>query len=271
MSYDKVRQYYSVFDEWSRLSSPEGMLEFTLLHRIIDKTIKIGSKVLDLGGGPGRHTIELAKKGYTMTLGDLSPDLVKTAKEKAKGVPNIESIDVVNSVDMKIYKDASFDAVLCFGPLYHIIDDADIDRTLSEVYRVLKPGGEILAIYIPYLTGVSGIIERSMYDPAQVDAAVLDEVYRKGIFHNKTDSGFQEGRFLKASEVNTIMSKAGFLKTQIRSVRGFGYKLEKGIIQKESEDKEMYNKIIQIIEESAALSELADTNGHALYIGKKPE
>jgi ubiquinone/menaquinone biosynthesis C-methylase UbiE len=271
MGVEKVIQYYSTFDEWNRLSTPEGMLEFKLIHRIIDNHIKIGSKVLDLGGGPGRHTIELAKKGYVMSLGDLSPDLIKIAKEKAKGINNIESIDVVNSVDLTIYKDGYFDAVLCFGPLYHLTDDNDVYRSLIEINRILKPGGQILAIYMPYLSGINGIIERSIRAPEQVDSLVLDEVFKAGIFHNKVNSGFQEGRLLKSNEIENMMEKAGYIKIQIRSIRGLGYRLEKGIIEKEIQDKKLFDKIIKIIEESSTYSELVDTNGHAIYIGRKPK
>lgn len=270
MSIEKVIHYYSKFDEWSRLATPEGMLEFELIHRLLDNNIKVGSKVLDLGGGPGRHTIELANKGYVMSLGDLSPELITIAKEKSAGCVNIESMDVVNAVDLKIYRDGYFDAVLCFGPLYHLTDDKDIMRCLSEINRVLKPNGQIFGIYMPYLSGVNGIIERSIFAPEQVDSYVLTEVFANGVFHNKINSGFQEGRLLKSVEVQKMMENAGFVKTQIRSIKGLGYRLEKGINQKKEEDVEMYNKIIEIIEKSSAYSEVIDNYGHAIYIGRKP-
>jgi hypothetical protein len=46
---------------------------------------------------------------------------------------------------------------------------------------------------MPYLSGVNGIIEHSIFAPGQVDSLVLDEVFNEGVFHNKMNSGLQEG------------------------------------------------------------------------------
>jgi ubiquinone/menaquinone biosynthesis C-methylase UbiE len=103
MAFDKVREYYDQFDEWSRLATPEGALVCRITLEVIARHVPPGSRVLDLGGGPGRYMMELARRGYRMSLGDLSPVLVETARVKEEGVPGIEEMDVVNAVDLGIY------------------------------------------------------------------------------------------------------------------------------------------------------------------------
>ena len=46
-----------------------------------------------------------------MSLGDISPELVSIAKEKTKGISNIESIQVVNAINLECYRNEYFDAV----------------------------------------------------------------------------------------------------------------------------------------------------------------
>ena len=59
--FEKVKSYYSVFNEWGRLDAPEGRLEFELTMPIITNHLPQKAEILDLGGGPGRYSIELAK------------------------------------------------------------------------------------------------------------------------------------------------------------------------------------------------------------------
>lgn len=269
MSFEKVENYYNEFNEWNRLNTPEGILEFDITMEVIGRFLKPGMRVLDLGGGPGRYTIELATNGYIMNLADLSPALVEIAKEKSKGIPNIESIAVVNAVDLSIYCNESFDAVLYLGPLYHILERNDVLTSLNEVKRVLKPNGLLIAAFIPLLAGTAGIIERSIFSPSQVDDEVLTNTFIKGMFINKLNTGFQDGKYYRSEEVEEIMINTGFKKLLMRSIRGIGYKLEKGIFDKKTNDKEMYNKILEIINTSSTDYSVINTCGHAIYIGEK--
>ena len=54
--FDRVRSYYAGFDEWGRLDTPEGELEFEIVKSILAERLPPAADVLDLGGGPGRHS-----------------------------------------------------------------------------------------------------------------------------------------------------------------------------------------------------------------------
>ena len=68
-----VKQYYAenVRSEWRRLvKDAYHRLEFITTLHFLDQYLPPHGRVLDAGGGPGRYTLELAKKGYDVTLLD---------------------------------------------------------------------------------------------------------------------------------------------------------------------------------------------------------
>jgi SAM-dependent methyltransferase len=94
---------------------------------------------LDLGCGVGRHTLALARAGFTTYAFDGSAagiDYLRTAAETA-GL-TIEAR--VGQMTRLPYSDAQFDYVLAFNVIYHG-DATIVRRVLDEIRRVLKPGG----------------------------------------------------------------------------------------------------------------------------------
>ena len=85
--FEKVKNYYKHFDEKNRLlNDNSGKLEFLMTMRILEKdlpSLADGSdiSILDLGGGAGAYSFPLAKKGYKVTLADLSETLLAQAKK----------------------------------------------------------------------------------------------------------------------------------------------------------------------------------------------
>ena len=138
MRKDRVRAYYASFGEreWQRLTNPDdGAVEFALTKRLLATHLPPSGRVLDLGGGPGRYTIWLAERGYQVVLADLSPELLAIARTQiaAAGIgQQVEAIVEADACDLSRWPDASFDAVLCLGPFYHLPDPADLVRRLSE-------------------------------------------------------------------------------------------------------------------------------------------
>src|SRR5690349_14345668 len=140
---DKIRAYYASFDEWGRLDSPEGARELTHALEILADKLPPGSRVLDLGGGPGRYAIELAKRGHRVVLADLSPALVEVARQRvAEAAVTLEAFDIVHAADLGRYADQSFDAILAFGPFYHLVAEAERRQATAEIRRVLAPHGQ---------------------------------------------------------------------------------------------------------------------------------
>ena len=145
--FEKVKGYYSVFDEKNRLARDNsGRLEYEMTMKILKKYLPQEAKVLDIGGGAGVYAFPLAKAGYQVYLGDLSERLIEQAKEQrnVENVENMMSIDVVNATDMNRYENAFFDVVIALGPFYHLTESTEREACVSEIHRVLKPGGMVI-------------------------------------------------------------------------------------------------------------------------------
>lgn len=103
-----------------------------------------GARVLDLCCGFGRHSLELARRGYEVTGLDASPDLLRHARESAQA----EKLDVTwIEADMRHIPAPSrpYEAVVnLFSAFGFFDDDREEARVAQAVARVLAPGGGAL-------------------------------------------------------------------------------------------------------------------------------
>ena len=95
---------------------------------------------LDLGSGLGRHSIYFAKKGFNVNAVDLSDYGLEHLKDWAKKeylTVKAQKCDMLNLP----FLDDSFDCLMSYNVIYHT-DTAGFLKTLAEIKRVLRPGGE---------------------------------------------------------------------------------------------------------------------------------
>ena len=140
-----TRRLYSTCarSEWGRLvQDPFHRLEFDMTLRFLRKHLPAKGQVLDAGGGPGRYTIELAKRRYDVVLLDLVSENLKIAKRQInrRGLGRKVKAIVEGSVtDLSRFADNSFDAVLCLGgPLSHVQPKSARQHAVAELVRVAK-------------------------------------------------------------------------------------------------------------------------------------
>lgn len=268
--FEKIKEYYKNFDEDNRLiRDNSGKLEYEMTMKKLKEYLPQTGTILDLGGATGVYTFLLAKQSYKMYLADLSSDLIAKAKERMlkENNSNIISIDVVNAIDLSIYNDEQFDVVLLFGPLYHLLDANERNQCIKEVNRVLKKGGLVLASFIPYLSGSIAIVDRFFRHKEQVNVSNLKETFKSGKFKNLDKHGFQEGYYPTSREIEELFSENEITKLAIFSIRGFGYGKEDEIYN--IKDKNMFNEIMNLIEETSFCPEIIELCGHAMFVGKK--
>ncbi|MEK7136088.1 MAG: class I SAM-dependent methyltransferase [Patescibacteria group bacterium] len=126
---------------WNKVSNPywETPDEQVILVIKRWKEQKVNT-VLDLGCGTGRHSIFLANQGFDVSAFDLAQDGVDTFKEKVRDLELPIDIQVGDMLDLP-YEEESFDAVLSMYTVHHA-DLNGLEKTLKNVHKVLKPGGE---------------------------------------------------------------------------------------------------------------------------------
>ena len=118
-----------------------------IAKRLEDRGVK---RVLDLGCGSGRHTIFLAKMGFDVFGLDLAPTgLSETIHQLAEA--GLTAHVTLSDIQQLPYDDEFFDAIISVQVIHHN-RIKDIEETISEMWRVLKPGG-LLWVTVPVPQG----------------------------------------------------------------------------------------------------------------------
>ncbi|MET8853682.1 class I SAM-dependent methyltransferase [Amycolatopsis sp. NPDC004625] len=197
--------------EHDRLSrTPHGRLEYLRTRALLRRSLPGRARVLDVGGGTGVHAAWLAADGHTVHLVDVVPDHVA----QAAMLPGVTA--EVGDARRLSAPDASFDAVLLLGPLYHLVEPADRARALGEARRVLRPGGLLAAAGISRYLSLLETSAAGTLTEDRVDA--VRAVVETGAYDGHV--GFVPSHWHTARELGDEVSAAGFLEVRVHGVEG---------------------------------------------------
>lgn len=101
-----------------------------------------GSRLLDVGCGPGQYSLELARRGYQVTGMDASPDFIQLASCQAA----TESLPVtfLEGDLLSLPNTATYDGILCRGVLNDLCEDAQRNQVLPTLAHAIRSGGLLL-------------------------------------------------------------------------------------------------------------------------------
>lgn len=143
-----VSRFYHQADEDGRLQrTRHGQLEHCTTMAYIHRYITADSKVLEVGAGTGRYSIALAREGMDVTAVEFIESNLAVLRENSRGMENLQSFQG-DAADLGRFADHSFDAVLVFGPMYHLYEADEVNRAIDEAIRVTKPGGVLLFAFL---------------------------------------------------------------------------------------------------------------------------
>ena len=146
---EQIQMTYELFNEDTRLNrSKAARVEFLTNVRYIEKYLKPGDKILDIGAGAGEYSLYFARKGYMVSAIELSPNNIRAFEQKLCAENPVELVQG-NAMDLSRYADGSFDIVLMFGPLYHMHREEDRQQCIREAKRVCKQRGKLFFAFIP--------------------------------------------------------------------------------------------------------------------------
>ena len=255
---ETLSNYYSTdCSEDTRLLSRHGQVEFILSTNYIDKYLKPGDKILEVGAATGRYSLHYANMGFDVT----SIELVQSNLDilKSKITPDmIIRAEQGDALDLSRFDDNTFNMTLILGPLYHLYEEKDINKAIDEAIRVTKPHGKL---YIAFLTN---------------DSVFIDWVLIKRHFDAKGKSFSDSYEMVKeldevfstfyVDEFDSIMSNKPVNKLHMVATDGMSHHL-KGVID-ELDDYEFkewinYNLI------SCERHDLQGYSNHMLYICEK--
>lgn len=115
--------------------------ECDFLETIFKKYSQLEVKdILDIACGTGKHSIEMARRGYNLTGNDISYEMIKHAKEKAFSAGT--NINFTNSPMEMFVSNQQYDSVICmFSSIDYLTEDTQLEKLFSGVARHLRKGG----------------------------------------------------------------------------------------------------------------------------------
>jgi SAM-dependent methyltransferase len=163
MDFEQIRQRYSgkAIQEWERLcSTPIRRVEYMITTHFLKRYLPNSGLILDAGSGPGRYSVDLARKGYWVVMFDLLHEMLQLGQQKVAETKMQEKVMLVEGDIVRLpYKDNSFDSVISLGaPLSHITDSQRRSKAVTELARVVKHGGQVFLTGLARLACYRGVV-----------------------------------------------------------------------------------------------------------------
>lgn len=212
---------YNAGIEKNRLRKGLGLIEFERTKEILCQQLPPAPAVIyDIGGGYGEYSYWLTALGYEVHLYDISEKNIEMSREFGNGCSISLRSAVVADARSIDRPDASADAILLLGPLYHIVEYSERQLCLKECLRLLKSNGILftsaITCYATTLKYVTTYHKNSRLDDMAFYEMLETEV--KTGCHTKKPMGLSH--FHKPGELKDEIEEAGFCDTDIRGVIG---------------------------------------------------
>lgn len=187
-----LARYYENYDEDARLTSRRGTVEYLTTMHYIERYLRPGMRILEIGAATGRYSHSLARKGYTVDAVELVEHNIERFRQNTQPGENIAVIQG-NAKDLGAFADNTYDITLLLGPMYHLFTREEQLQALCEAIRVTKRGGIIFSAYCMadasilaygFVRGeIHNIIDKCMLDPVTFETFSkpwdLFELYRR--------------------------------------------------------------------------------------------
>ena len=258
MNYENLVNYYNKFNEDKRLNSRHGIVEFTTSIKYIEKYLnKMNNpKIIDIGAGTGKYSVYLHNKGYDVTAVELVKHNLKEIEKKNKDIKTY----LLNATDLKKINDNTYDLVILFGPLYHLITKEEKIRAINEAKRVLKKNGIIM-------------IQYCMADYAIIKHGFMENFILEEIKENRITSDFKLNfkdddlySYSTLDEINELNSICNLERIEIFTPDGPTDYIRNYI---NTMSDEVFNKYLDYIYSISNKKELLGASSHLVDIIKK--
>jgi ubiquinone/menaquinone biosynthesis C-methylase UbiE len=266
-----IEQYYAEFPEHDRLNSATGQLEFERTRIIVQRFLPTPPAIVaDVGGGTGPYSFWLASLGYEIHLIEPSIRLVEICREQMQASAPQAKPQTLKLGDARSLwlADACCDAVLMFGPLYHLTERDDRLRALRESHRILKPGGHVFAATITRVASfIDALCHGSLNDTSF--QSIVEADIETGQHRNSTDNilYFTDAYFHRRAEIRSEMEEAGFTVVAQLPIEGLA------ILARDFDslwnDSQKRSSLLELLARTEAIEEVNGASAHHISVGVK--
>jgi ubiquinone/menaquinone biosynthesis C-methylase UbiE len=259
--------HYGTGVERARLQGGGSRIEFARTKELLERYLPPApARVLDVGGGPGAYAAWLTERGYTVHLIDPVPLHVEQAASLAA---ECESGFTAALGDARRLEepDASYDAVLLLGPLYHLVNRDERVRALAEARRVARSGGIVAAAAISrFASLLDGL--RSGYLGSPVFDSIVDRDLREGQHRNPSEETefFTTAYFHRPDELEEEVRDADMEVAGVFGVEGPGWLLWE--LWEDARGRENILRVARALEREPTL---LGVSSHLLAVARRPD
>ena len=172
-----VIEHYSHINEDLRFSSRAGSVEFLTSVHYIEKYLKPGDRIIEIGAASGRYSHYFARKGYEVDAIELVMHNIELFRENTQPGEKV-AIRQGDAVDLEGVPSDAYDVTLLLGPMYHLFSEEESRAAISEAIRVTRPGGVIFAAYITNDFVVYDAFNRGLFESGMIDHTLDPESFR---------------------------------------------------------------------------------------------
>lgn len=259
---------YNAGIEKGRLHRGLGLIEFERTKEILLENLPPAPAVIyDIGGGYGEYSYWLASLGYEVYLYDIAEENIRMSEDLGREFEaSLKCAEVADA--RSINRPAhSADAILLFGPLYHIVDYEERLLCLKECHRLLKPDGLLFTANITRYATTLKYVAAYDYKP------VLDDENFFHMLENTVHTGVNTKKpmglayFHTPSELKAEIESAGFIDVDLRGVIGPCWLIRNlDEAWADSDKREAIMRVVRLLEKEESLMGLST---HFLSISKK--
>ena len=266
----EVLAHYGSGYEAERLSKGTGQLVRARTEELVKRLLPHPPAVVfDVGGGAGVYSCVLAREGYEVHLVDAMPLHVEQAREASLKQPEhpLASINLGDARELK-RAEASVDAVLMFGPLYHLTERSERIAALREARRILRRGGLALAVGITRFASVlDGLFRGLMDDPEFVRIVRRDLADGQHRNPSNHPAYFTTAFFHHPDELKGEMEEAGMRHERTLAIEGPGCLLQN--FEEHWRDDGRRARLLDAIRSIEAEPSLLGASAHIMAVARK--
>jgi len=268
---DEVLSYYQRLGEVDRLARGAGLLEYLRTWDVLTRTLPPApADILDVGGATGVYAGPLAAAGYRVHLVDPVPEHVATAAQ----LPGVATS--LGDARELPRPDASADAVLLLGPLYHLLTLDERRQAWQEAARVARPGapvvGAVISRFAPLLDGYA-----KGYSAIPEFRAIVSHALDTGEHRNHgTDhleaarSWFTTAYLHHPAEIPAEVIGAGLVLEQVVAVENTLWMIAPERLEEVLADPHSRTELLDRLRSVELESSLHGSSSHLLVIARTP-